>query len=231
MPDNPTTNQPTPAPKGKPPVKREPAFWKGLLEQGELILRLMGDRRVPILAKLLPLGAAAYLLAPDLVPGPIDDAGAIWIGTQLFIQLSPDWVVDEHLDAIDRRAWERERKKTNRRAGQPQPQPTSSKPESESSPSTPTKTPEVEDDQIRLVVVDRPEGIVVLHLKMAVVQWIMNNRALWKELKALDVSLDGQILSFPAEKEGEVLVALTRRIENLRFVSSNYFKDRHRKAK
>ncbi len=66
----------------------------------KLILRLMGDRRVNPLLKLLPLGAVAYWLIPDMVPGPIDDAAVLWLGSYLFVELCPPPVVHEHMQAL-----------------------------------------------------------------------------------------------------------------------------------
>jgi hypothetical protein len=66
----------------------------------KLILRLMGDRRVNPLLKLLPVGTLVYLVVPDLVIGPIDDAVVIWLGSVLFVELCPQEVVKEHLDNL-----------------------------------------------------------------------------------------------------------------------------------
>jgi uncharacterized membrane protein YkvA (DUF1232 family) len=66
----------------------------------KLILRLLRDRRVNPLLKLLPVGTLAYLLVPDLVIGPIDDAIVIWLGSVLFVELCPPEVVQEHMDAL-----------------------------------------------------------------------------------------------------------------------------------
>lgn len=71
----------------------------------KLIARLMGDRRVNAFLKLLPLASLAYLVFPfDLVPGvalpiigALDDAAILWIGTTLFVELSPSKVVKEHI--------------------------------------------------------------------------------------------------------------------------------------
>ena len=63
----------------------------------KLIVRLMGDRRVNSLVKLLPVGALAYWLIPDIAPGPIDDALLLWLGSYLFVELCPPAVVKEHL--------------------------------------------------------------------------------------------------------------------------------------
>jgi len=66
----------------------------------KLILRLMGDRRVPFYLKLIPIGSLVYFLFPDLFIGPIDDALVVWLTTYLFIELCPPDVVQEHRDAL-----------------------------------------------------------------------------------------------------------------------------------
>ncbi len=66
----------------------------------KLILRLMADRRVNPLLKLLPVGSVVYLLFPDLLPGPIDDVAIIWLSTYLFVELCPPDVVQEHMEAL-----------------------------------------------------------------------------------------------------------------------------------
>jgi hypothetical protein len=72
-------------------------FFQDIALRLRLILRLMGDRRVSPLLKLLPIGALAYTFIPDLLPGPIDDAAMIWFLAHLFVELSPQEVVQEHL--------------------------------------------------------------------------------------------------------------------------------------
>lgn len=67
-----------------------------------LILRLMGDRRVSPILKLIPVGAVAYLVWPIDIPGPIDDAGVLWLGSSLFIDMCPPQVVAEHTAALGR---------------------------------------------------------------------------------------------------------------------------------
>ena len=87
-----------------PQRKIVPSEGSGLLyELGvrlKLILRLMGDRRVNPLLKLLPVGTLVYLVVPDLVIGPIDDAVVIWLGSVLFVELCPPEVVKEHMDSL-----------------------------------------------------------------------------------------------------------------------------------
>lgn len=75
-------------------------FLQGLTLRIKLILRLIGDSRVNTLLKLLPIGSVVYLVVPDIVPGPIDDAAVIWLATYLFVELCPPDVVQEHLEAL-----------------------------------------------------------------------------------------------------------------------------------
>jgi uncharacterized membrane protein YkvA (DUF1232 family) len=79
------------------------------LKQAKLVGRLIGDRRVNGLIKLLPIASIAYLISPvDLMPGAVipllgalDDAAVVWLGTTLFIELCPSDVVQEHKQALD----------------------------------------------------------------------------------------------------------------------------------
>ena len=76
---------------------------KELLAKLKLIARLMADSRVPMLLKLLPIGALAYVVSPvDLVPGvtlpvigALDDVAVLWLGAKLFIDLCPPNIVAE----------------------------------------------------------------------------------------------------------------------------------------
>ena len=68
----------------------------------KLVVRLIGDKRINPIYKLLPIGALAYFLVPDLAPGPIDDAMVIWLGTYLFVELCPPDVVQEHRDQLEK---------------------------------------------------------------------------------------------------------------------------------
>jgi hypothetical protein len=88
----------------KPPGEIVPrgggGFFQDIANRIKLIVRLMGDRRVNPLLKLLPIGSLVYLLVPDLVLGPFDDAAVIWLGAYLFVELCPQEVVQEHMEAL-----------------------------------------------------------------------------------------------------------------------------------
>ena len=65
-----------------------------------LIWRLLLDRRVNPLLKLLPLGSLLYLFIPDVLPGPIDDAALLSLLSYVFVELCPKDVVQEHMDEL-----------------------------------------------------------------------------------------------------------------------------------
>jgi uncharacterized membrane protein YkvA (DUF1232 family) len=85
-------------------------FFQDIVLRLKLILRLMGDKRVNLLLKLLPVGALVYLVSPvDLIPGvalpvigALDDAAVLWLGATLFVALCPDDVVQEHTNALQK---------------------------------------------------------------------------------------------------------------------------------
>ena len=89
-------------------VTQQGGVVRNLMNQMKLIFRLMGDKRVNFLAKLVPMGAFAYLLLPaDLAPnvvlpviGMVDDAAILWLGTYIFTELCPPEVVEEHMKAL-----------------------------------------------------------------------------------------------------------------------------------
>ena len=76
------------------------SFFSTIADEIRLVLRLMADRRVNPLLKLLPIGTLLYFFIPDLIIGPIDDALIIGVGTYLFIELCPPHIVEEHREAL-----------------------------------------------------------------------------------------------------------------------------------
>ena len=70
---------------------------KDLILNLKLILRLMGDKRVNLFLKVLPIASLAYFVAPfDAAIPVVDDAAILWLGSYLFLELCPDNVVKEH---------------------------------------------------------------------------------------------------------------------------------------
>jgi hypothetical protein len=83
------------------PSQSDPGFVTNLAHQFRLVLRLMGDSRVPWWLKALPLGTLVYFVAPDLMPvNPIDDALVIGLGAYAFVEMCPPHVVEEHRKAL-----------------------------------------------------------------------------------------------------------------------------------
>lgn len=78
-------------------------FIRGLVQRIRLVFRLMADKRVFPLLKLIPIGTLLYLIIPD-IPGPIDDAAVIGVGMTIFVELCPQYVVDEHMRKLGLRA-------------------------------------------------------------------------------------------------------------------------------
>src|SRR6185503_6975312 len=84
-------------------------MMRDFVKRLKLIARLMGDRRVNIFLKFLPVASVAYLIFPfDLVPGiafpivgALDDAAILWIGSNLFVELCPPNVVKEHMQELE----------------------------------------------------------------------------------------------------------------------------------
>ncbi len=67
-----------------------------MTKQLQLIFRLMKDERVHPLVKVLPFLSLIYLVYPDLVPGPFDDAVVVTLFLQFFLTLVPDEIIEEH---------------------------------------------------------------------------------------------------------------------------------------
>ncbi len=92
---------------GKFIVPSQGGAMRSLVQRLKLIGRLMADSRVNVFVKVLPLASLGYLFLPaDLIPvvpfiSALDDAAILWIGSTLFVELCPDNVVQEHMDALE----------------------------------------------------------------------------------------------------------------------------------
>jgi uncharacterized membrane protein YkvA (DUF1232 family) len=89
------------------PPQRGIGFFRQLIEQVRLSWALLLDNRVPLVVKLIPLGAIAYVVSPiDLVPdiflglGQLDDLGILMAALTTFNSIAPGYVVEEHLTRI-----------------------------------------------------------------------------------------------------------------------------------
>ncbi len=89
------------------PYIPEGGFIRESLQQVKLAYNLMLDPRVPLLTKLIPIAALAYLISPidispDILPGigQIDDLAIVFLGLRTFLEFAPVAVVREHLRRI-----------------------------------------------------------------------------------------------------------------------------------
>ena len=93
---------------GKVLVPPSNGMLRNFVARLKLIARLMGDRRISIFLKVIPIGALLYLISPvDLLPGMVfpvigalDDAAVLWIGSTLFVELCPPNVVNEYMQEL-----------------------------------------------------------------------------------------------------------------------------------
>jgi uncharacterized membrane protein YkvA (DUF1232 family) len=86
-------------------ISQQGGVIRNVLNQLKLIFRLMGDKRVNVFAKLIPVGALVYLISPvDAISLPIigvvDDAALIWLSSYIFTELCPPDVVEEHMKEL-----------------------------------------------------------------------------------------------------------------------------------
>ena len=78
-----------------------------LLSNIRVSLRLLREPCVPLIFKLIPVAAAAYVISPlDFVPdvlpiiGQLDDVGIVFIALEAFIRVAPVEAVDFHRSAV-----------------------------------------------------------------------------------------------------------------------------------
>ncbi len=75
-------------------------FLSEFVIQVRLVFRLMKDKRINPFLKILPFSGLVYLIVPDLLIGPIDDAALLFGGSYLFLELCPQKIIDEHLQQL-----------------------------------------------------------------------------------------------------------------------------------
>ncbi|MDK1028150.1 MAG: YkvA family protein [Anaerolineae bacterium] len=79
---------------------------RDLVLRFKLIVRLMGDKRINPLLKLLPFASLAYLISPiDLIPlipgvSALDDIAIVSLGAYLFVEFCPPNIVEEHMKSL-----------------------------------------------------------------------------------------------------------------------------------
>ncbi len=88
-------------------IESATTWIREFFEQFRLAWRLLVDKRVPFLPKILPLLTVGYLIMPvDLIPdvilglGQLDDLIVLIVGMRLFINICPPALVEEHIRAL-----------------------------------------------------------------------------------------------------------------------------------
>lgn len=88
-------------------VQKQTGLTRSVWQHARLVWRMFRSREVPLVLKLLPVAAVVYILSPlDFVPdtipalGQLDDIGILLLGLKLFIDMSPQQVVDDLMTGI-----------------------------------------------------------------------------------------------------------------------------------
>ena len=73
-------------------------FISDVILKIRLVIKLMQDDRIDTWLKAIPIFCLIYLIVPvDLLIGPIDDAIVLYFGMDVFINMCPIDIVNEHL--------------------------------------------------------------------------------------------------------------------------------------
>ena len=84
-----------------PIIPSEGSFFEKVSFRVKLIFRLVLDRRINPLLKVIPIGAVIYLISPFDIPGPVDDVAILWASAYFFIEMCPPEIVQEHIDRLE----------------------------------------------------------------------------------------------------------------------------------
>ncbi len=88
-------------------VQQKTGLTRSMWQHTRLVWRMFWSREVPPLVKLLPFAAVLYIISPlDFIPdaipalGQLDDIGMLLLSLKLFINMSPQAVVDDIMTTI-----------------------------------------------------------------------------------------------------------------------------------
>lgn len=96
----------TTQPPGRKPnqmIPQRATFMTMVLKSLKLKLRLMGDSRVSGWLKLGFLAGSIWVIFPDVIVGPLDDAVVLYF-LSTWEDYCPPWVVAEHRQQMEREA-------------------------------------------------------------------------------------------------------------------------------
>ena len=90
------------APKPQKPIVYRASLFLRIDNYLRLFLRLLLDRRVSFMLKLIPLGAVLYAVSPlDWFIPVVDDLVIACLAVYLFVELCPSGIVAEHRKGIE----------------------------------------------------------------------------------------------------------------------------------
>lgn len=78
-----------------------------MMKKFQLLMRLIRDPRVKPFHKLIPILSLIYLVLPDLLPGPFDDAVVIALLVEVFLTLIPQDIVEDNREKVEHEIQER----------------------------------------------------------------------------------------------------------------------------
>jgi uncharacterized membrane protein YkvA (DUF1232 family) len=84
------------------PISYRTSVFVRIANYLKLFWRLLIDRRVSYLLKLIPLAALVYMISPlDWLIPVIDDLVIAWLAVYLFVELCPPEIAEQHRKAIE----------------------------------------------------------------------------------------------------------------------------------
>ncbi len=88
-------------------VQKQTGLTRSMWQHLRLVVKMFASRDVPLFLKLIPVAAVIYIISPldfvpDVIPvmGQLDDIGIFLLGMKMFIDLSPQNVVDDIMNGI-----------------------------------------------------------------------------------------------------------------------------------
>lgn len=67
----------------------------------KLFFRLMKDKRISPFLKIIPFLSLIYLVFPEMLLGPVDDAVVMGLSIEIFMALVPKYILEEHEQALE----------------------------------------------------------------------------------------------------------------------------------
>lgn len=72
-----------------------------MVKRIRLFIRLMKDKRISPWIKIIPFLSLVYLVFPEMLLGPVDDAMVMGLSMEIFMALVPNSILEEHRQALE----------------------------------------------------------------------------------------------------------------------------------